>query len=759
MINVVKLRKFWEDNWEIYEVDLPNWNNNQDYDYVNELKKSKFDENLLLESQGRHLILIPLNKFLISKELIQQIQMKLTEIASKKSILTKIKNLIQELDEQTLDRVLRKGIGEILTKNIESFGFKKVGSGGALGKFLPPKNWLGEKFEKSFKTARISRTLELSVFHGEKWYLSADVKGRFEEKITLLEYIKKRNLKDKDIDQWPINSRAWQVELDSIGENLFPKEIETEVFEIEAIRNWRDVNSLTMGYGRYSNNSWQTLLENGTIPPEIVNDSFAEVKPKGRVIKDPNKRLCLPISLFYRILSKPKDREHEAYFKKFTQLTPQSRNRYISEFFRVLEKNNLIEAKRNIENYPINFARPGCGSNYVKEYGRAPPLHEYGVEIWGDLKKIDIFFFQSKVMREKTGQFQKILSEQLEKIRKNTEKNSSQRIREVAIELHPLNDYRFLTSKLIDQLNSSCCPIIFTGKKIRNYREIKAKLTQERGIPVQVIREQTLIRSRSLYGLARTLIPQIITKTGGLPYKLSPQILDRALIIGLDKARDSSMQRPSASAGVAAVTPEGHYVSGASTPLELNTTDFINVDLLAPILLRELEEKRFVEDYEYVVILRDGSPATCRREVPAWKKYLEDYDKSFIFLASRKTHPFRIFPADIPEYSNGRVKYLIPAVLNSEPLPHNDFLTLTATAPRGTPKPTLYTVMENTTSLSLDDLKNKVLAQIISMSMLCWESPLPTSQPLPLHYADKLAAFTQLVQQSWNSQNRYPMFI
>jgi len=211
---------------------------------------------------------------------------------------------------------------------------------------------------------------------------------------------------------------------------------------------------------------------------------------------------------------------------------------------------------------------------------------------------------------------------------------------------------------------------------------------------------------------------------------------------------------------VAAVTPEGQYISGTSTPLENNTTDFIDVDKLAPNLLLELDENKFNKEYEYVVILRDGSPNICRQEVPLWKKHLEEYGKNFIFLACRKTHPYRVFPKDILEQQNKRrVDYSIPAILNSEPLPAQDFLVLAAKAPRGTPKPMLYTVMENTTSLNMDDVKEKVLAQIISMSILCWESPLPTSQPLPLHYADKLAGFTQMVQQAWNSKNQYPMFI
>jgi len=259
----------------------------------------------------------------------------------------------------------------------------------------------------------------------------------------------------------------------------------------------------------------------------------------------------------------------------------------------------------------------------------------------------------------------------------------------------------------------------------------------------------------------RTLFPQIIAKSGGLPYRLAPALLDRAILIGLDKARDSSGRKPSTSAGVAAVTPEGRYVSGASTPLESNFTDFIDVDKLAPDLLRELEEKKFEESYEYAVILRDGAPRTCLLEVPQWRKHLQEYQKDFIFIASRKSHDYRVFPEKISKFPSqkGIIKYEIPLVLSGEPLQPSDFLVIAAKAPRGTPQPVLYTIMENNTSLSNEDIKEKVIAQIISMSMLCWESPLPTSQPLPLHYADKLAEFTQLVQQAWNSSNKFPMFI
>ena len=332
---------------------------------------------------------------------------------------------------------------------------------------------------------------------------------------------------------------------------------------------------------------------------------------------------------------------------------------------------------------------------------------------------------------------------------------------DISVELTELPSSRPDWGKIGQSIGERTCPIVIFGGNEAEYRLIKSKLTQELRIPVQILRIDTISRGQNLPALARTIFPQILAKVGGLPYQLYPPILDKALLIGLDKARDSSRNTPSASAGVAAVTPEGRYVSGASTPLEKNTTDFIDVDLLAPDLLRELDEQRFLSSYDYVVILRDGSPETCRREIDQWKRHLASYNMNFIFIASRKTHAFRVFPEDIERQiaESSRISFPVPLVLNGNPLPPADFLVVASKAPQGTPKPVLYTLMENTTNLSLEAIKEKILSQITSLSMLCWESPMPTSQPLPLHYANKLAAFTQLVQQRWNSANRLPMFI
>ena len=295
---------------------------------------------------------------------------------------------------------------------------------------------------------------------------------------------------------------------------------------------------------------------------------------------------------------------------------------------------------------------------------------------------------------------------------------------------------------------------MFIGYREEEYRSIKTLFTHQNRKPVQFVQPRNLYRN--IFPLVRTLIPQLIAKTGGLPYRLNPPLLDRTLIIGLDKARDSSSTRPSASAGVAAVTPEGRYIAGASTPLDSSKHDRIDVDVLAPQLLQSISD--FQGKLDYVVILRDGAPATCRSEVEAWRKHLSEIDLAFVFLASRKQNPYRIFP-DMRNSRGKKVRYELPAILNGPPLASSDFLVITANPPQGTAKPVLYTLMENSAGFSEEAIKEKVIAQVVSMSMLCWESPFPTSQPLPLHYADKLAAFTQITQQAWISTNRYPMFI
>ncbi len=760
LLNVVPLKVQWNKNWQIYEIEVEDWNKKEGYNLIREFKLSFSLEDVLIESHGRLLVLLPLKDH-ISEDDLNASKTALTQKLGKGVNLIPINDpLKQAFEDDIVLEAIRKGFGEIITYELNKLGFKKIGSGGGIGEFLPPENWLNKTHEVNLDNSKIFRAFRLSIIprtEEKQFYLAADLKGKYKEQQNLLDLLKLGIKREKSFKALTDIGKSWQISLSPENEKLFPNSIEQETFEIQSIESWNDIQENPLGWGRYAKDSLKNLVKQKVISEPMKSEPFLVVKPSGRMIKNPNIYLTLPARFFYRHLSQPriKNEKHDREFKKFTRISVQKRYNLISAFFELLKEKALIGSKISFEGHPIGFSRPSVKKHIVREYGKPPKLNEWGVESWGLLKKIDVFY--EKKISYKVEKFYEILEKYIQDLLSRSKMDQPQ----VEVNLHPIKDGKIPFNRILGELDQTCCPIFFRGSNFGNYRKIKTKFTQEKGIPVQVIREKTLFESRNLYALVRTVFPQMIAKSGGLPYRLAPPLLDRAILIGLDKARDSSGRRPSASAGVAAVTPEGRYVSGASTPLENNFTDFIDVDKLAPDLLRELEEKKFEKSYEYAVILRDGSPKTCMHEVPQWRKHLQEYQKDFIFIASRKSHEFRVFPKEISDSSSqkGIVKYKIPLVLSGAPLQPSDFLVIAAKAPRGTPQPVLYTIMENTTPLSNKEIKEKVIAQIISMSMLCWESPLPTSQPLPLHYADKLAEFTQLVQMAWNSSNRFPMFI
>lgn len=202
---------------------------------------------------------------------------------------------MQEIEnDYALYNVIRKGIGEILTKRIEELGFKKVGSGGGIGVFALPETFLGKSQKFEYQNANISRAIQLSIIFSSsngKWYLSADIKGRYEEKITLKSRLLTSNLQSLTIDKWPSSERIWQIELNDLGNKILPKEVEQEYFEILELKEWNDITSMEVGYGKYANRTWLKLLELNILSNNIEKNLFIIVKAQGRVIKDPNRKI------------------------------------------------------------------------------------------------------------------------------------------------------------------------------------------------------------------------------------------------------------------------------------------------------------------------------------------------------------------------------------------------------------------------------------------------------------------------------------
>ena len=753
ILNTAKLVPCWGTDWQFFEIDVPEWND-AFFNKIVEFRQSYTHTDYILESSGRRLIGIPkMEKKIDWAKERNMWRDSLSSTIAKEVNVTPIANPFvtnQVRDDDLL--AIREALGGLIASRLENMGFEKVSSMGSVGRFYHPTKSEKMSLENGRVTLRhlweFTITLDETCDNaGNNAFLSIDLKTEVSGQETLLDLIHHRR-GDTEVKHWPGDQKRWKLRKTILDK--FPNvKNDLRLVAIESLNKGLEKPMNLIRFGEYRDATVRQFVLGEKI--RLAEDEYiAVLKDKSRSTKDPNLEYRVPASLLKHNITNNsvKGREWEKNFHRFSKFPLQGRYKKLQTMFDLLSTQGLVHAPTRFTGLTPTIAYPSVKDWQGGEFGRKVNLLEQGVQEWGDLRKTVIYHTSYHT------QIAKPLKDELERQLSNVAKKTGIKPPEVAIittSYKPNELQRFAearSEKPRDTLH------LFIGQREDEYRNIKTLFTHQNGKPVQFIQPKNL--HRKIFPLVRTLIPQLIAKTGGIPYRLSPPLLDSALIIGLDKARDSSSTRPSASAGVAAVTPEGRYVSGASTPLDSSKHDRIDVDVLAPQLLQSLSD--FQGKLDYVVILRDGAPATCRSEVEAWKKHLSEIGLAFVFLASRKQNPYRIFP-DIGKRKNEKVRYKLPVILNGSPLASSDFLVITANPPQGTARPVLYTLMENTAGFSEEAIKEKVIAQVVSMSMLCWESPFPTSQPLPLHYADKLAAFTQITQQAWISSNRYPMFI
>ena len=752
ILNTAKLIPRWGENWQFFEVDVPEWNAKY-FNKIVQFRQSHEHMDYILESSGRRLIGIPrTNRKIEWPNEIDNWDKTLSKTLSKEVHITPISNpFITKCIQDDDILAIREALGGLIASRLTEMGFEKVSSKGSVGRFYHPN--MSEK--KSLENGRIilrhlwEFTVTLDETHevGKNAFLSIDLKTEVCGEETLLDLIHYRK-RDIDVKHWPGDQKRWKI--NNLIVKKFPNvKKELRLVVIESLKVGLDKPMNLIRFGDYKNATVrQFTLGQGIHLSE--NDYIGVLKDKSRSTKDPNIEYRIPASLLEHNITNNsiKNRGWEREFHRFSKFPLMERYKKIQGMFDFLSKNGLVDSPIHFFGINPKIAYPSVRGWREKNFGQKIDLSKQGVQDWGALCKVIIYIesrnkgFARKLKDE--------LENQLSVISKKTEiATPTVELIETSYQTNKIQQFaEQITNKPWDALH------LFIGFKENEYKSIKTLFTHQNRKPVQFIQPKNL--KGNIFPLVRTLIPQLIAKTGGLPYRLNPPLLDNTLIIGLDKARDSSSTRPSASAGVAAVTPEGRYVAGASTPLDSSKHDRIDVDVLAPQLLQNLSD--FQNKLDYVVILRDGAPATCSSEVKAWRKHLSESGLGFVFLASRKQNPYRIFP-DLRNVKGKYVRYKLPVIMNGPPLAPSDFLVITANPPQGTARPVLYTIMENTANLPEETIKEKVIAQVVSMSMLCWESPFPTSQPLPLHYADKLAAFTQITQQAWISTNKYPMFI
>ncbi|MDH5646461.1 MAG: Piwi domain-containing protein [Candidatus Heimdallarchaeota archaeon] len=755
-LNTAPITLNWGVGWIFFEVDFEDWKD----EYFSKLitfRREHIHDNYSLESSGRIFILIPKSGELNTEQIRLDIERELTEVFEVNLSLNKLKipNL-QRIERDDIKKAVKSAIGGMIEDHlVDSLGFTKMSSKGDVGRFF-------HRIYSESKTLQRQQNVSLHrlfdfvvhVLWNDKIeaYLSIDIVTEVDGEEILQDIIKNGNQKF-DVNKLPNDKKKWVIE----QKNEFVKngldkyrDIKFSLIDVlpASTGQHKPVNLL---HGALKDKNVKQFMETVNLPISLKGH-IALLKDKTPNSKDPNKIYHFPAQYLKRKLtnSSAKNQEWEFEFHKFSKPTIKQRKDTIMQIFQILKKDNIIGNIIEFTGLNPKIAYPAVGNYREKSFGSSIRLNEHGVHKWGNLQKVIIYHGDSD--KQLASSFKSELYSQLTIISKKSSGHTC------TVDLKEIKDQTQVNPpELMDSEKTIHLFLRPNFSKGFSYKNIKQKFTQEKGLPVQFVKTNTLKRGQSNRTIVRTLIPQLIAKTGGQPYHLLPKILDNTMIIGLDKARDSSSDKPSASAGVSAVTPEGIYVTGASTPLDSTKHDKIDVSKLAPDLLREIKGK-YKDKLEYVVILRDGSPETCKEEVPEWKKYVTEFGMNMVFFAVRKENPYRIFPKHIID-DGKRINYDIPVILDGKPLPNNEFMVVTSNAVQGTPQPVLYTLMENNEDFTTEEIKDKVLAQVISLSMLCWESPRPTSQPLPLHYADKLAAFTQLVQQAWRSAIQSPMFI
>ena len=782
-LNAVEIKRSCIPSWKLYQIQLSDeevWSNST-YGKIVRFRREFQHPDFLLESHGRTLAIIPLNGS--SVDIVDIVEEQLTIEWEKKVKLQPIETpkISQDMEDKDYQAILSAVGGYFGHLLVNEYGFEKMSSLGNIGRFYHPSILENKILEGGNSKSRnrdekleLRQTVDLSL-HMDKsdgiFYLTLDLKTNVfgKENLTKLidDKIKRegKRILSKDqrkelIDNLKQDQREWKIDFEvhdvKTLETLLRK-FKDEIFILHDYleKNNEEGNAQKMNLLKYDDYKDMTVKD--------FADKHGLRLSKGCKIAEfsirtkRNERYFLPTDWFSHNLpnSSVSGKYWERDFHKFSK--PFMNKRYQSieavvNFINTRKQEKNIQTGKLIskQRAKVEFVPLKARKDVVKKYGRVPEIWKSGVEEWGELREIIIFHRRNMKDDRNVTQFGDELKKQLDLIASKSGQNS------ISLDYQAVTGKKQLVNIAQEPTQNKAERLyLFLENREAPYSYVKKIFTQMERKPVQYIRHRNITgRFRQVVG---TLIPQLITKTGGLPYALSENRLDNALIIGLDKARDSSSSRPSASAGVAAVTPQGHYVSGASTEIDNTKDDSIDVDRLAPQLLEHLDEIN--KKPEYVVILRDGAPAVCRPEVKRWKEYLDNYNLDFAFLSSRKENSFRIYP-DKDTMKQNRPSYQLPIVVKGSPLQKDEFLTVTASAPVGTPKPVIYTMMENTTPIqSLDEIQSRIISQVVSMSMLAWESPRPTSQPLPLHYADKLANFTQMIQMAWPESNLYPMFI
>lgn len=310
---------------------------------------------------------------------------------------------------------------------------------------------------------------------------------------------------------------------------------------------------------------------------------------------------------------------------------------------------------------------------------------------------------------------------------------------------HP-NDYK---QRILDYMSNNDVPgfiiCVLPGPDKHRYSEIKKLLTVSIGIPSQCVKEQTF--EKNAMSVCTNLAIQIVSKTGGVPFKVTPNTLKcgHTMVVGLamTTGKGSSMVCAATATTDAAIS---QYISNCHS---LQRGD----NIIPESFLNDFMEKalgRYNElTGEYpkrIVVYRDGvsygqMPKLKEKEVQAIVNAVENtvqsQDVSIVFMIAQKNGSIRLLKEG-KELTNTAAGTVVTDKIGVKDVA--EFYMVSHYANQGSASPTRYTIIHHY-PVTWNDDELILLTHYLTLQYPNWSGSIRV--PTPLMLASRLAEMSR----------------
>ena len=311
---------------------------------------------------------------------------------------------------------------------------------------------------------------------------------------------------------------------------------------------------------------------------------------------------------------------------------------------------------------------------------------------------------------------------------------------------HP-NDFKRTITEYIKQreVPSFVVVILPTDEKAR-YDAIKTYLTVDIGLPSQMVKEETVFSDKGLSVFTNIAI-QIASKTGGVPFRVSPEDLPtvNTMVVGL--AMTSGKISAPVAAG-AASTDHGFTQFYSDSAAQDRGDGVINDDFLREFMTAACERYQKVNGSfpERVVVYRDQAsygqmPKIKKREVAVISDTLREVtgnDVCLCYMIAQKHTSIRIMHAPDNKIENAGPGTVVTEGVGAQDVA--EFYMISHYANQGSASPTRYTIIHHW-PVKWEDDQLVLLTHYQTLQYPNWPGAIRI--PACLMLASRLAEFSQ----------------